>query len=174
MKNKKTLKKLLSGMIVGTMVLGMTACGSAEVANTESQKAESAVETNEDTSSKEVKEVEPKENAKEQSTSELIPLRIGVCGQDDSYIMELGTFAYTQGYLEEELNAVGYTFDPYIFKQTGPEVNEALASGDLDGAIYGDLPAFTSKSNGMPEMARALCGREAGSELPVRGLQTVF
>ena len=104
----------------------------------------------------------------------MIPLRIGVGGQDDSYIMELGTFAYTQGYLEEELNAVGYTFDPYIFKQTGPEVNEALASGDLDGAIYGDLPAFTSKSNGMPEMARALCGREAGSELPVRGLQTVF
>lgn len=123
-------------------MLGLAACGSAESvtdANADAQKADVVAET----------DAKPKEDAKEQSTSELIPLRIGVGGQDDSYIMELGTFAYSKGYLEEELNAVGYTFDPYMFKQTGPEVNEALASGDLDGAVYGDLPAFTSKSNGI-------------------------
>ena len=150
MKNKKILKKLLSGMVVGTMVFGLTACGSAEKtedANTDVRETE---ETSGEETDTEVQEAEEENgDSKEQNAGELIPLRIGVGGQDDSYIMELGTFAYTQGYLEEELNAVGYTFDPYIFKQTGPEVNEALASGALDGAIYGDLPAFTSKSNGI-------------------------
>lgn len=60
----------------------------------------------------------------------------------------MGNVAYKLGYLEEELNEVGYTLKIENFGGGGPEINEAIASGSLDGAIYGDFPAFTSKSNG--------------------------
>lgn len=80
---------------------------------------------------------------------ELKEIRIGVPGQGDTYAMENMSLAYTEGYLEEELNAAGYTAKFTAFMQTGPEVNEALASDSLDGAVYADFPAIVSNSNGV-------------------------
>ncbi len=80
---------------------------------------------------------------------ELKEFRVGVGGSDDSFTAYLGNVAYEKGYLEEELNKVGYTIKFETFGGGGPEINEAIASGNLDGAIYGDFPAFTSKSNGI-------------------------
>ena len=82
--------------------------------------------------------------------SEKQVLRIGVGGSEESgYVLELAALANKNGYLEEELNAAGYTVQFVPFASAGPEINEALASGAVDAAIYGDFPAFTSKSNGI-------------------------
>lgn len=89
------------------------------------------------------------EKQSDHTTEDLETLRLGCGGQDDTMLMEIGSVAYSKGYLEEELNAVGYTVEISTFVQTGPEVNEAIASGALDGAIYGDMPAFVSNSNGV-------------------------
>ena len=83
-------------------------------------------------------------------SSEKQVLRIGVGGSEESgYVLELAALANKNGYLEEELNAAGYTVQFVPFASAGPEINEALASGAVDAAIYGDFPAFTSKSNGI-------------------------
>ena len=77
-------------------------------------------------------------------------LKIGVGGSEDAgYVLELAALAKENGYLDEELGNVGYTVEFVPFASAGPEINEALASGAVDAAIYGDFPAFTSKSNGI-------------------------
>lgn len=87
--------------------------------------------------------------SKASDDKELKEFRVGVGGSDDSFTAYLGNVAYEKGYLEEELNKVGYTLKLETFGGGGPEINEAIASGNLDAAIYGDFPAFTSKSNGI-------------------------
>lgn len=79
----------------------------------------------------------------------LVTLRIGTAGSDEDVLMDAGSVANDNGYFEEELNKVGYTIKFTGFTATGPECNEAIAAGNLDGAIYGDFPAFNSKSNGI-------------------------
>ena len=70
-------------------------------------------------------------------------------GFDDYPLLENGKLAYDKGYLEEELNAAGYTLDLVTFQEAGPAINEAYASGELDMAFYGDYPAATAYSNGV-------------------------
>ena len=130
----KKFRKLKSAFALFLALLllpaSVTACGSSD----EADDADSSADA--DTSD-------------ESSSDELKVIKIGVGGSESTYAMEVGNLAYEYGYFEEELNAVGYTLEIYAFTNTGTEVNEALASGDLDAAIYGDFPAFTSKSNGI-------------------------
>ncbi len=51
--------------------------------------------------------------------------------------------AVKEGYLEEELNEIGYTANITGLAGAGVAVNEALASGDADIAVSGDFPANT-------------------------------
>jgi sulfonate transport system substrate-binding protein len=57
--------------------------------------------------------------------------------------------AYEMGYLEEELEAVGASFEWQEFK-SGPLVNEAVAAGEADLGFMADLPAIIAKSTGQP------------------------
>lgn len=57
--------------------------------------------------------------------------------------------ADTQGYLAEELAAVGYKVEVVGFAQAGPAVNEAFVSKALDMALYGDLPPVVLRSKGI-------------------------
>lgn len=82
-------------------------------------------------------------------SGDLKTLRLGSPGFDDYPLLETGKLAYDKGYLEEELNAVGYTLDLVTFQEAGPAINEAHASGELDMAFYGDYPAATAYSNGV-------------------------
>ena len=83
-------------------------------------------------------------------------LKIGVTGDSGSYCAYLANLAIKGGYLEDALADVGYTYELVPFKGAGPEINEALASGSINAAIYGDFPAFVSKSNGVDTTVVAL------------------
>ena len=51
------------------------------------------------------------------------------------------------GYLDEELQAVGASYEWDEF-QSGPLVNEAAAAGEIDMGFMADLPAIIAKSSG--------------------------
>ena len=75
-------------------------------------------------------------------------VRIGCVGEAGK-INDNGGIAQELGYLEEELKKAGYELEVIGFAQAGPAINEAFASGDIDLAVYGDLPATVCRSNGV-------------------------
>ncbi|MDD6586834.1 MAG: ABC transporter substrate-binding protein [Ruminococcus sp.] len=118
--------KIFALLLAGTLSFGMVGCDSTTSSDSNTtEKADTA------------------------SSSNLKPLRLGCPGFDDYPLLENGKLAYDKGYLEEELNAVGYTLDLVTFQEAGPAINEAYASGELDMAIYGEYPAATAYSNGV-------------------------
>lgn len=136
MKNSKKISALLLGtaLVLG----GLTACADTDSGNAKSAGSAESTGGTESTGS-----------VAEQGKETFKKLNIGAAGSDDSVAMEIANLAYNNGYLEEELNAVGYTANIVAFQGAGPEINEALAAGDINAAVYGDFPAFTSKSNGI-------------------------
>ncbi len=58
--------------------------------------------------------------------------------------------AHAAHYLEDEFaNDPGVRIEWSFFKGAGPAVNEALASGQTDFALHGDLPSVIGRSNGI-------------------------
>jgi len=57
--------------------------------------------------------------------------------------------AHVKGLLEKEFAADGTKVEWHFFTGAGPAVNEALASGQLDFAWQGDLPALVGRSLGL-------------------------
>jgi sulfonate transport system substrate-binding protein len=55
-----------------------------------------------------------------------------------------------QGTLVNEFKADGITIKTTYFTGAGPAVNEAIANGQLDFAIQGDLPALVARAGGLP------------------------
>lgn len=75
-------------------------------------------------------------------------VRIGSSGTDGT-ATDAALIAQKLGYFDEELEKAGYKPEYIGFTGAGPAMNEALASGSLDIALYGDLPAITAKSSGI-------------------------
>lgn len=140
-------KKLLSLLTTGVLLLAaLTGCGSADTnATTEGTTGTTQGNT-------QVQETAT--NADPAGEQEV--LKIGVTGDSGSYCAYLANLAIKGGYLEDALADIGYTYELVPFKGAGPEINEALASGSIDAAIYGDFPAFVSKSNGVDTTVVAL------------------
>ena len=113
--------KIFAFLLAGVLSLGIVGCGSAGSSDSSST-----------------------EQAASSASGDLKPLRLGCPGFDDYPLLENGKLAYDKGYLEEELNAAGYTLDLVTFQEAGPAINEAYASGELDMAFYGDYPAATA------------------------------
>lgn len=136
LKKGDTMKKFIKGAVTiflaGAMVLSLASCRSTNKESQSVEKDSAANDGNETDTS---------------SAAENKVFRLGVNGSNETgFLMELAGLAYKSGYLEEELNEIG--FDLEISAMAGgPVINEALAAGELDAAIYGDFPAFTSKSN---------------------------
>lgn len=84
----------------------------------------------------------------EVENTELKVVRIGAGDATGLQLIDLAKIAQNKGYLEEELNAIGYKYEVFGFQGQGPEINSALMSGSIDVGIYGDFPALTSKANG--------------------------
>jgi sulfonate transport system substrate-binding protein len=57
-------------------------------------------------------------------------------------------WAIEKGFLQEELEKVGITNFEYFAFPNGPNLNEAMAAGELDLGIFGDTPALIAKSSG--------------------------
>lgn len=58
-------------------------------------------------------------------------------------------FALKNKFFEEELKKAGYELKLVTFPDGGPAINEAYASGEIDLAVYGDLPANVCYSSGI-------------------------
>lgn len=134
MKIKTLLKKVaLLTATVALVAFGLTGCGST------TEKPEASTEVNASTENTERKTVD---------TSELKPFRVGCGDASKNQLNDLAAVAQNSGYLEEELNKVGYTLQVIGFQGQGPEINAALMSGSLDAGNYAEFPAFTSKASG--------------------------
>ena len=57
-------------------------------------------------------------------------------------------WARHKGILDSELKKIGFTKTTYVSFSNGPNLNEALAAGELDLGIYGDTPAIVAKAGG--------------------------
>lgn len=76
-------------------------------------------------------------------------VRIGSPTTDGTQLVENAGLAYKLGYLDEELEKVGYKAEYVGFAQGGTAINEAFALGQLDVAFVGDVPEVIAKSNGL-------------------------
>ena len=85
--------KIFAFLLAGVLSLGIVGCGSAGSSDSSTQQAASS------------------------ASGDLKPLRLGCPGFDDYPLLENGKLAYDKGYLEEELNAAGYTLDLVTFKR---------------------------------------------------------
>lgn len=118
------------GILVATIGLSTVGCGS----NEENKHTETG-----------------KNTSVEETTEDLKVVRISGPGVDSNGTVTLpgaAQLAQRQGFFEEELKAVGYKVEYSGFQNGGVGVNEALASGETDIAVYGDFPAVTYISNG--------------------------
>ncbi len=120
-KSKTISLKLLSLLLAAIFTVGtVTGCGSSASTDTES-----SVQTN---------------------SEESVVLRVGA----QPYPLYSPIYvAYEKGYLEEELAAVGASYEWKEFK-SGSLVNEAAAAGEVDMGFMADLPAIVSRSTGQP------------------------
>ncbi|MED1440963.1 MetQ/NlpA family ABC transporter substrate-binding protein [Aeribacillus composti] len=57
-------------------------------------------------------------------------------------------WALNKGFLQEELKKIGITNIEYFSFPNGPNLNEAMASGEIDVGILGDTPALLARSSG--------------------------
>lgn len=134
-KNHQFVEKLAAlTMTAAIAIVGLSGCGS-KAQTTESTGNEVATETS--ASNTEIAE-----------NKELKPFRIGCGDAKNNQLNDLAAVAQKNGYLEEELNKVGYTLEVSGFQGQGPEINAALMSGSLEAGNYAEFPALTSKSSG--------------------------
>lgn len=139
---KKNVKTLL---IASIMALGLVGCGSTGSQTEVQNEAETTVEES---------------DASETGDTSKKVFRLGINGAGGSELYDGAAVAVKEGYLEEELNAIGYTLEISPFAGAGPEINEALAGDSIDAAIYGDFPGFTSKSKGIDTTVVAVVNKE--------------
>ena len=69
------------------------------------------------------------------------------------------------GLLEKEFNGTGIKVDWIFYKGAGPAVNEAIADGQLDFALQGDLPAIVGRAGGLKTKLLVASGGYANTYL---------
>lgn len=130
-------KKLLSILLAGVLgTVALTGCGSTPDTQTDTDAQEENVVSD-----------ETGEEADAETTGD----------QDEGAVLRIGAqpyplyssvyVAYELGYLQEEFDAIGASFEWNEFA-SGPLVNEAVAAGEADMGFMADLPAIISKSTG--------------------------
>lgn len=75
--------------------------------------------------------------------------------------------ARDQGFIEEELGAIGVKAELVPMTGAGPAINEALASEHLDVGVLGDVPAVIGKASGIDTQIIAHSGLNNGASLVV-------
>jgi sulfonate transport system substrate-binding protein len=131
MKNRRLLKPLTLILVVALLTAGLTACSAqAQGTSTAATSATTAAQTT-------------------AGSGGLKTLNLGypIAGVD--FIGGVAGIAQEEGYLDEELKKAGYAITYQGFVGAGPAVNEALASGKLDLALYADFPGLVIQSKGV-------------------------
>lgn len=82
-----------------------------------------------------------------------IVFRYGYTATNSDVLPGLNGIALEQGYFKEELSKENAEFKAIPFVKAGPAINAALASGGLEAAGLGDVPAIVAKSQGSDTMA---------------------
>jgi sulfonate transport system substrate-binding protein len=103
-------------------------------------------------------------------------LKVIRIGGPTAELNESAGLAKKLGYLDEELNNVGYKAEYYGFIQAGPAINEALAASSLDVAIAADFPQLVALNNGIKIRAFAPITRTSHYGIAVQessNIQTV-
>lgn len=133
----KNRKRILAALLVGAMAFSLTACGSSKSTSSADDAGKNSTSAESSGTEEETKD-----------SSEYKTLRIGCGDSTNQNLTDLAYVAQNSGYLEEELNKVGYTLEVSGFAGQGPEINAALMSNSLDAATYGDFAALTATGSG--------------------------
>jgi NitT/TauT family transport system substrate-binding protein/sulfonate transport system substrate-binding protein len=90
-------------------------------------------------------------------------LRVGAIGNANALSGPIGYWHRGQK-LVPALAALGVTDVKVVTFPNGPDLNQALAAGELDLAVYGDTPALVAKGANQPTrlIAQAQVGLDAG------------
>lgn len=139
---KNNTKRLETLLAAATLVFGLSACGTITTENSDAAGAETIAQNDE---TQAADNVDTKDDA---ASGELETLELAIPGTDGNYSADLLNLAIANGYIEEELNEIGYTAHWNAFL-SGPEINEAIAGGSVVGGELGDLPVFVSNGNGV-------------------------
>lgn len=138
---KKKIVSVILTAVLGTTLL--TGCGGTGAADTSS--ADSAQSEDTETSGAVEKEGETgTDSAAERDEGAVLR----IAGQSSDILFAPIAIADEKGYLEEELAAIGATYEWSTF-ESGPAANEAVAAGEADISYMADLPAIVAKSSGM-------------------------
>lgn len=131
---KLTIKRAVGALLSATMLAGLFACGSAPgTTSTADKGSASAVSDTEDASVK--------------KTESSGTLSIAYVGSGVNFPNDLLGIAIDQGYLDEELGEIGWSYESNSFAG-GNLVNESLISGEAQVGVLGDVPAMSSKIKG--------------------------
>lgn len=93
--------------------------------------------------------VESGTDSAEGKNSDLITLNIGYPIGGIDFIDGIAGVAKEKGFLDAELEKAGYKINYIGFSGAGPAVNEALAGGKIDFALYADFPGIVITSKGV-------------------------
>lgn len=114
-----------------------------------------------------------KETSQSQETSEKRVVRIGFPQGTGDFAGDLFGIDQRKGFLKEELQKIGVTVEYLPFAGSGPAVNEAFASKNIDLAVYGDFPALVLKSKGINTKLIAVTQSSLNSALVVKKDSTI-
>ncbi|MBP1994406.1 ABC transporter substrate-binding protein [Paenibacillus eucommiae] len=76
-------------------------------------------------------------------------VRVAYTSGDGKAPIGIESWGLHAGILEEELKPLGVTEVKLVAFNSGPDINQAIISGDIDVALYGDVPAITGKASGV-------------------------
>lgn len=158
MRKSEWVKRMGMVLAAAALLASAAGCGVQKTKDSETAKTEAAdTESKADTASTEAADAETAGGGTS-DTEELQVVRIGGISQGDILNGSSGV-AQKLGYFDEELEKIGYKSEIYGF-QNGPAVNEAFASGSLDVAFMGDLPALVAKGKGVDSRIFTASGKE--------------
>lgn len=157
---KKVVKRVIALLAVSVLSVGVLAgCGNTAATDATSDNTAVTEETKEDTET--VSDIVA-------DTTEYKVVVIagpGIDAEGNVSLLGNAAVARDQGYIEEELNAIGYTSDYVGFQSAGVGANEALAAKEADIAIYGDFPAITYVAGG--NEAKIIAGNTTRNQLGI-------
>jgi sulfonate transport system substrate-binding protein len=131
---KKIIEKKYLVFVVLLFTLLLTACNSNGVATGSDDKKENSTGSNTEDGGKTLRLGYINATG---STSEGKPAVTGAEG-----------WSIEKGFLQEELKKIGITKIEYYSFPNGPNLNEAMASGEIDLGIFGDTPALLARGAG--------------------------